>query len=128
MGAEIIIGGAGNDTIKGNLGNDILDGDAWLNVRIRVLNAVGAENTQANELFTVDSLTQISARLLSGEINPGQLAIVREILQSTTAATDVDTAVYNGNRVRIHPSTKRRWNDDRHSHACSWWRWRWGCH
>ena len=82
LGAEIIIGGAGNDTIKGNLGNDILDGDAWLNVRIRVLNAVGAANTQANEIVPFDSLNELSARLLSGEINPGQLAIVREILQS----------------------------------------------
>ncbi|MEQ1535734.1 MAG: peroxidase family protein [Burkholderiaceae bacterium] len=94
LGAEIIIGGAGNDTIKGNLGNDILDGDAWLNVRISVRSATNP----AIELFSVDSLNEISARLLSGEINPGQLTIVREILQSNTAATDVDTAVYNGNR------------------------------
>jgi Ca2+-binding RTX toxin-like protein len=32
----VIIGGAGSDTIQGNLGNDFLDGDAWLNTRIRV--------------------------------------------------------------------------------------------
>ena len=35
-GGEIILGGDGNDTIRGNLGDDILDGDAWLNVRISV--------------------------------------------------------------------------------------------
>ena len=103
-GAEVIIGGGGSDTIKGNLGNDFLDGDAWLNVRIRVthkdnpLTAVNENaNTAANEWFTVDSMNELSARMLSGEINPGQLHIVREILLSTTAATDVDTAVYNGN-------------------------------
>lgn len=95
QGAEIIMGGGGNDTIRGNLGNDILDGDAWLNVRIR-LTALGAENTQANELETFNSMNEVKARMLTGEINPAQLHIVREILQSTTAATDVDTAMYSG--------------------------------
>jgi Ca2+-binding RTX toxin-like protein len=88
-GAEIILGGGGSDMIKGNLGNDILDGDAWLNVRIAVSGVPG--------LTSVDSMNDIKARMLTGEINPGQLSIVREILQSTTAATDVDTAVYNRN-------------------------------
>ena len=104
-GAEVIIGGGGSDRITGNLGNDYLDGDAWLNVRIRVthkdnpLTAVNENaNTAANEWFTVDSMNALTARMLSGEINPSQLHIVREILQSTTAATDVDTAVYNGLR------------------------------
>jgi Ca2+-binding RTX toxin-like protein len=96
-GAEIILGGGGSDMIKGNLGNDILDGDAWLNVRIRVTHNVGDTNTAANEWFTVNSMNEIKARMLTGEINPGQLHIVREILQSTTSATDVDTAVYNRN-------------------------------
>ncbi len=97
QGAEVIIGGGGGDTIKGNLGNDYIDGDAWLNVRIRVTHNQLEGNTQANEWFTVDSMNQLKARMLTGEINPGQLHIVREILQSTTAATDIDTAVYNGN-------------------------------
>ena len=96
QGAEVIIGGAGNDTIKGNLGNDILDGDAWLNVRISVH---ANKDGTGPELFTVDSLNEIKARMISGEINPGQLKIVREILQSNTVASDVDTVVYNGNRA-----------------------------
>ena len=91
LGAEVIIGGGGNDTITGNLGNDVLDGDAWLNVRIAVAGVPGTTS--------VDSLASIRARLLTGEINPSQLSIVREILQSTTAATDVDTVVFNGNRA-----------------------------
>lgn len=105
QGAEVIIGGGGSDTITGNLGNDYLDGDAWLNVRIRVTHkdnpstaADEGANTAANEWFTVDSMNALTARMLTGEINPGQLHIVREILQSTTAATDLDTAVYAGNR------------------------------
>ena len=91
LGAEIIIGGRGNDTIKGNLGNDILDGDAWLNVRIAV--------SGVTNLTSVESMSSIRSRLLSGEINPSQLSIVREILQSSTAATDIDTVVFNGNRA-----------------------------
>ncbi len=91
LGAEVIIGGRGNDTIQGNLGNDILDGDAWLNVRIAVSGVVG--------LTSVESMSNIRARLLTGEINPSQLSIVREILQSSTAATDIDTVVFNGNRA-----------------------------
>ncbi|MBA2961432.1 MULTISPECIES: peroxidase family protein [Ramlibacter] len=99
LGAEVIIGGAGSDTITGNLGNDYLDGDAWLNTRIRVTNTATDANTQANELLSVDSMTELTSRMVSGEINPGQLHIVREILQSETAATDVDTAVYHGDFI-----------------------------
>ncbi|MEQ1715527.1 MAG: peroxidase family protein, partial [Hyphomicrobium sp.] len=79
IGGEIILGGAGSDTITGNLGNDILDGDAWLNVRIAVMQN---KDGTGSELFTVDSLTEIQTRLRSGEINPGQLKAVREILNS----------------------------------------------
>ena len=93
QGAEVIIGGGGSDKIQGNLGNDYIDGDAWLNVKIAVH---ANKDATGPVLFYVDSLTEISARMLKGEINPGQLKIVREILQSTTAATDVDTSVYNG--------------------------------
>ena len=91
-GAEIIIGGGGSDVITGNLGNDILDGDAWLNVRISVRDKLNPNV----ELFSAESMNDIKARMLTGEINPGQLKIVRELLQATTASSDVDTAVYRG--------------------------------
>jgi Ca2+-binding RTX toxin-like protein len=105
-GGEIILGGAGSDTIRGNLGDDILDGDAWLNVRI----AVHANKDGTGPvLFSVGSLNEISARLVStgpDHINPGQLKIVREILNSdgtkvsdtggsTNRAGDVDIAVFS---------------------------------
>jgi Ca2+-binding RTX toxin-like protein len=102
-GGEIILGGAGSDVIRGNLGNDYLDGDAWLNVRISVMSNKDGTGT---ELFTVDSLNEIQARLRSGEINPGQLKAVREILnsdgtkvsatgESTNSAVDRDIAVFS---------------------------------
>ena len=102
-GGEIILGGAGSDRIRGNLGNDYLDGDAWLNVRIAVMSNKDGTGT---ELFSVDSLNEIQARLRSGEINPGQLKAVREILNSdgskvsdtgetTNSATDRDIAIFS---------------------------------
>jgi Ca2+-binding RTX toxin-like protein len=95
QGAEVIIGGAGSDIIRGNLGNDIIDGDAWLNVRISVLNAVPTEaNPNPGEWFTVDSVNELKARMLSGEINPGQLKIVREIITGPADAS-IDTAVFS---------------------------------
>ncbi|MEQ1576222.1 MAG: peroxidase family protein [Hyphomicrobium sp.] len=106
-GGEIILGGAGSDIIRGNLGNDILDGDAWLNVRIAVHTNMDGTGPV---LFSIDSLNEISARMLSGEINPGQLKIVREVLNSdgtqvsatgssTNKAGDIDIAVFSDAQV-----------------------------
>ena len=33
---NILLGGGGSDTIEGRGGNDVIDGDRWLNVRIRI--------------------------------------------------------------------------------------------
>ena len=107
--SEIILGGGGSDTIRGALGNDVLDGDAWLNVRISIRDHVGnftpaeaADATSAAslanpEIYSVDSLTSIipigaagvpapwqghslADLMRTGVINPGQLTAVREIL------------------------------------------------
>ncbi|MFM9883872.1 MAG: peroxidase family protein [Burkholderiales bacterium] len=82
---NIILGGAGSDLIEGRGGNDLIDGDLWLNVRI-------ADVT--DPLISADSMKDIQARVFSGEINPGDLQIVREIL--TSATEDFDTAVFSG--------------------------------
>ncbi|RJG09214.1 heme peroxidase [Pseudomonas cavernicola] len=87
-GGNIILGGDGSDLIEGRGFDDIIDGDAWLNVRIVV--AAGPNN----EAFSVDSMSAVQTRLLSGAINPSQLSIVREILQADGSG-DVDTAVYS---------------------------------
>lgn len=87
---DILLGGGGSDTIKGLAGNDIIDGDRWLNVRILVTPKEG-DNWAA---FSVDSMTEIAARMVAGEINPGQLSIVRELLDGDADNSDVDTAVY----------------------------------
>ena len=54
------------------------------------------------ELFSVDSMTDLTARVFAGEINPGQLVIVREILPAAPfpeAAQDFDTALFSDVRA-----------------------------
>jgi Ca2+-binding RTX toxin-like protein len=101
---NIILGGDGSDIIEGRGGDDLIDGDLALNVRISVRDAAGVE------LDSVDSMTglltnatlgwagrRLSDLIFSGEINPGQLEIVREILPGTAGAFNFDTAQYSGN-------------------------------
>ncbi|HXV76779.1 MAG TPA: peroxidase family protein, partial [Candidatus Polarisedimenticolaceae bacterium] len=90
---NIILGGAGSDIIEGRGGDDLIDGDHWLSVRISVRE--NADGTGA-EIDTVTSLTQLVDRVFSGEINPGQLVIVREILVDDGADLDFDTAHFSG--------------------------------
>lgn len=87
---DILLGGGGNDVIKGLAGNDIIDGDRWLNVRILVTPKEG----DSWAAFSVDSMTEIAPRMVTGEINPAQLSIVREILDGDTANASTDIAVY----------------------------------
>ena len=112
-GGEIILGGGGNDTITGNLGDDIIDGDAWLNVRISVREGKDASGPTGAEIATFDLLTSqinwvgsglpsswrqvingqatdltksLAELMRTGIVNPGQLQAVREILYDN--ATD----------------------------------------
>jgi Ca2+-binding RTX toxin-like protein len=92
-GGNIILGGAGSDTIEGRGGDDIIDGDAYLNVRLSVRDAADP----SLELFSANSMSEFQSRVFSGEINPSQIQIVREILYSPTS--NFDTAVFSGNRA-----------------------------
>lgn len=93
-GGNILLGGGGSDTIEGRAGDDVIDGDAWLNVRI----SVRSKTDPGVEEFSVDSMKELQARMFSGEINPGQLQIVREILHDSTPGA-IDTAVFSGARA-----------------------------
>ncbi|WP_345075681.1 peroxidase family protein, partial [Paeniglutamicibacter cryotolerans] len=91
---NIIIGGSGSDQIWGNGADDIIDGDKWLNVRLSVRTDV---NDPATETRTATTLKDLQADIMAGIIDPGNVAIVREIL-SSPAATDIDTAHFSGAR------------------------------
>ncbi|MNZ23404.1 Bifunctional hemolysin/adenylate cyclase precursor [compost metagenome] len=88
---NIILGGNGSDIIAGNGGDDLIDGDMWLNVRISVRSASDANL----EIDSVESLTELVPRMLSGEINPGQLVIVRAI-RAGDGGFNFDTAQFSG--------------------------------
>jgi Ca2+-binding RTX toxin-like protein len=92
---DIILGGDGSDMIQGNGGDDIIDGDKWLNVRISVRANIDGTGS---EIESHNSMTTLANKMFSGQINPGQLVIVREILSDTTTG-DVDTAAYRGLRT-----------------------------
>lgn len=107
-GGNIIIGGDGHDVMEGRGGDDFIHGDAWLNVRISIRGIDEAGNVTATQIHTVDSLKDLitvdgvtkplAEFLLSGQIKPKQLQIVREILYDEDATGDVDTAVFAGSR------------------------------
>ena len=94
---DIILGGDGSDMIMGREGDDIIDGDKWLDVEIAVRAGVGPDGLPTGaELFRVSSMREIAAQMFSGQINPGQLEIVRTI-KIANGSDDVDTAVFSGN-------------------------------
>ncbi len=90
---NIILGGAGSDILEGRGGNDILDGDRWLDVMIRV----DGERPAGMRLFH-HTMETLSAAVFSGQINPGQLRIVRLIRLAPPNPLDVDVAVFSGPR------------------------------
>ncbi|QQR39259.1 peroxidase family protein [Devosia rhizoryzae] len=110
--SDILLGGGGSDIIKGLAGNDIIDGDRWLNVRIQF--------TINNVAYTADGMTTkvyLSSDLVNGKlvdgalaqfggrtldalmftrtVNPGQLSIVREIVDGDVGNTAEDIAVFS---------------------------------
>uniref|UniRef100_Q07SX1 Heme peroxidase n=1 Tax=Rhodopseudomonas palustris (strain BisA53) TaxID=316055 RepID=Q07SX1_RHOP5 len=110
---NVLLGGAGSDLIEGNGGDDVLDGDRWLNVRIRIT-GTGEANTADNQIATVDSLKHVFTAadaadpswvgkslfelMIARTIVPNQLHIVREIIEDDGAG-DTDIAVFNDIRA-----------------------------
>jgi Ca2+-binding RTX toxin-like protein len=107
---NILLGGDGADTLTGNGGNDILDGDRWLNVRI----SIKSLTDQNTEIGTVDSLKHVFSAgesvpaawigkslfelLIDRTITPGQLAIQREVLTASTEG-ELDVATFGDVRA-----------------------------
>ena len=88
---NIILGGDGSDIIEGRGGDDLVDGDRALNVRISV--RANADGTGA-EIGSATSMTELAADVFAGQINPGQLVIVREIVDGD-GSFDFDRAVFS---------------------------------
>ena len=84
-GGNILLGGDASDIIEGRGGNDLIDGDSWLNVRIERISTGESQDTMAG----------FQQRVLAGQIPVADLKIVREILD-TSGAQDIDVAEFSG--------------------------------
>ncbi|HEY3187994.1 MAG TPA: peroxidase family protein, partial [Solirubrobacteraceae bacterium] len=94
-GGNVILGGRGSDLIEGRGGNDVIDGDAWLNVRLSVREA----GNPAAELKSVDSMKDIQEDVFAGRIKPSQIRVVREIETPAAGPDVIDTAVFSDVRA-----------------------------
>jgi Ca2+-binding RTX toxin-like protein len=100
VGGNILLGGDGSDTIEGRGGDDIIDGDRWLRVRIAVMSTFDENGPTGNTVLEFhDSMTTLVQKVFSGQINPGQLKIVRDIVSTGDTTPDIDTAVYSDVRA-----------------------------
>jgi Ca2+-binding RTX toxin-like protein len=112
--SDILLGGGGSDRITGLAGNDVIDGDKWLNVRILIVHQgirytadgmtkkVYLESDMVNGVLVDGAVAQfgglgLDSLMLAGTLNPGELQIVREIVDGG-ATGDIDTAVFTGVR------------------------------
>jgi Ca2+-binding RTX toxin-like protein len=103
-GGNILLGGAGSDLIEGRGGDDIIDGDRILNVRIAVHAGWDASGPTGPQIATFATMADptLMRNMLEGVWNPGQLQIVREILDGPA---DFDTALYSGNAANYTVAT-----------------------
>jgi hypothetical protein len=95
---NIIIGGGGSDRIEGRGADDVIDGDAYLNVRLSVRNDPADPRTETR---TADSLAELQPDVFAGTLDPGKIVIVREIKVPAPGGSPsaADTAVFSGPRA-----------------------------
>jgi len=101
VGGNILLGGDGSDLIEGRGGDDIIDGDRWLRVRIAVMSTFDANGPTGTTVLSYhDSMKTLVSEVMAGHINPGQLKIVRDITNvGADAVADIDTALYSDLRA-----------------------------
>ena len=88
---NIMLGGSGNDLIEGRGGDDIIDGDLWLDVQLRAPNPATADPA---DFQLVDNMASLQPGVLAGTIDPGLITIVRSL--KTSGVPGSDTAVFTG--------------------------------
>ena len=113
---NILLGGEGSDQLEGRGGNDILDGDRYLNVRLSVRTATGIEIGSTNLMETAavtgnfgtgtNGMT-LQQAVFAGLVDPGNIYAVREVLTPTVPVADCgaatplncDMALFSGPQV-----------------------------
>ncbi len=100
---DIILGGDGSDTIMGLAGDDIIDGDKWLERAHRCLRH--RRRKRARQSRSYKAMTELLAAACStAPINPGQSKIVREINRTRRLATStLPSSKARGANMRSRP-------------------------
>src|SRR6185436_6983622 len=106
MGGDILLGGLGSDTMLGMQGDELIDGDLWLNVELRAVLNDGTIKLVNSARDLVDDVFADPQRL-----NPGNITIVKSIVTPAVpppdcpalpapvgAAHNCDTAVFSFDR------------------------------
>src|SRR5262249_21518906 len=101
MGGNILLGGEGSDTLEGMDGDDLIDGDLWLNVQLRAVYNDGTVRFVDNAQDLVDDVFSDPQRL-----NPGNISIIRTLVTPPPVPPDCgaavplncDTAVFSATR------------------------------
>ena len=102
---NIILGGRGSDRLQGNGGNDVIDGDRYLNVRISITDGpdgpeIGTVTTLKHVFTAADEVPgswigkSLFQLLIDRVVSPTEMHIVREILDGNDGG--FDTAVFRG--------------------------------
>ncbi|MBP2216350.1 peroxidase family protein [Arthrobacter sp. CAN_C5] len=106
---NILLGGAGSDLLEGRGADDLIDGDAYLSVRLSVRNAAGEEIGSAGvegpgqSAMASQYLSDVNGNLtgptlqqdvFAGKVNPGNIVVIREVL-SPANGTSVDIAQFS---------------------------------
>ena len=99
---NILLGGAGSDLIEGRGGDDVIDGDRWLNVRLSVRTNPNDPTTETQSFAGLDGLRDA---VFAGTVDPGNVVAVREIVDPPNVTTDVDTARFSDVRANYTVTT-----------------------
>lgn len=96
---NVLIGGRGSDTLEGRSGNDLIDGDAWLEVWMSVPASAGVLGTldATTGRTLVRSMAEVQQAVLNGRLALTDISIVRRINPGAHAG-EIDAAVFTGNR------------------------------
>ncbi|MDQ0619953.1 peroxidase family protein [Arthrobacter globiformis] len=117
---NVLLGGGGSDEIEGRGADDVIDGDAYLSVRLSVRTnpndpateigsaaADGAGQSAMTSRYLKDANGNLTGPTLqeavfAGTVNPGNIVAVREIL---TASGGTDSARFSGPRANYTVTT-----------------------
>ncbi len=108
---NILLGGGGADTLEGRGGDDIIDGDAQLEVFLRVPD-LSTPSTTDTRLVT--NMAAVNADVIAGRIKPGDITVVKRIV---TVAGAGDRALFSGprNEYTISPRDNNGWQTVAHT-------------